>query len=631
MINGRAGIVKAYRTGRGQILMRARAEIEGDAKGKQTIIVHELPYQVNKARLIERIAALIKEKRLEGIAALRDESDKEGMRIVLEVKRGECAEVLLNNLYRQTQMQSVFGINMVALIEGQPRLLNLKEILEAFLKHRREVVTRRTLFELNKARNRAHLLEGLGIALANIDELIVLIKSASTPKIAKARLLDRAWPLGIVSEMLLRSDASLQSLDLGANYGVQGESYHLAPQQAQAILELRLHRLTALEQDKIFQEFKEILALIADLLAILNNPNQLAAVIREELFEIKKEFGDSRKTEILDVLADFSHEDLITEEEVVLTLSHLGYVKWQPLSDYQAQRRGGRGKAAAKVKQDDFIERLLIANSHDTILCFSSYGKVYWLRTFQLPQASRISRGRPIINVLPLAKDEKINTMLPIKQFDADRYVVLVTAKGIIKKTALANFSRPRSSGIIAIEIEQTDALVSVALTDGDSDLMLFTDAGKAIRFKESEVRPTGRAAKGVRGVTLYGIQRVVSLCIAQEDAMVLTATENGYGKRTAVSEYRQTNRGRQGVISIQVSERNGKVVRALQVTDNDELMLITNGGTLVRTTVDEIAMVGRNTQGVRLIRLAKQEKLVGMQRIEEIQTSDDEDNGNTG
>lgn len=620
IINGRAGIVKAYKTGRGRIYVRAKADVETDAKGRQAIIVSEIPYMVNKARLIERIAELVKEKKIDSISELRDESDKDGMRIVIEVKRNESAEVLLNNLYNHTQMQSVFGINMVALIDGQPRTLNIKEILEAFIRHRREVVTRRTIFDLNKARNRAHILEGLGIALANIDEVIALIKSASTPALAKEALLARDWQPGIVASMLERTGSdSSKPLDLSSEFGLTDSGYRLSPKQAQAILDLRLHRLTGLEQEKIISEYKEILDLIASLLDILNNPERLTQVIRDELHEIRKEFGDERRTEISETQTDLSAEDLISEEEVVVTLSHLGYAKCQPLSDYQSQRRGGRGKTATKVKDDDFVERLLVANSHDTILCFSNLGKVYWLRAFQFPQASRISRGKPMVNLLPLSNGEKISMMLPVKSFDEDHFVVMATADGIIKKTSLQQFSRPRSSGIIAIELTESDHLVGVALTNGASDLMLFTDAGKSIRFNEEDVRPMGRTARGVRGVKLKDDQRVIALTIAQDDAAVLTATENGFGKRTPISEYRQTGRGGQGVISIQVNERNGKVVRAVQVTEGDEVMLITNAGTLVRIRADEISMVGRNAQGVRLIRLNETESLVGMQRIEDL------------
>lgn len=620
IINGRAGIVRAYRTGRGRIYVRARVDIESDEKsGKQSIIVNELPYQVNKARLIEKIADLVKEKRIEGITALRDESDKDGMRIVIELRRGEVAEVILNNLYMQTQMQNVFGINMVALIDGQPRTLNLKEILQAFIRHRREVVTRRTVFELRKARNRAHILEGLGIALANIDEMIALIKGSKTPAEAKKGLLAKSWQTGLVSSMLeaTGSDASRPD-DLPEHYGLRDGSYYLSPEQAQAILELRLHRLTGLEQDKIIDEYRQLLDVIKDLLEILSSPERLMSVIRGELEAIDNEFGDERRTEIIESQADLTMEDLITEETVVVTLSHEGYVKYQALDTYRAQRRGGKGKSATNVKEEDFMERLLIANTHDTVLCFSNHGKVYWLKVYQFPQASRASRGKPIVNLLPLAEGERINAVMATREFSADNYVFMATAKGTVKKVSLDQFSRPRASGIIALELTEGDKLVGVALTDGNQDAMLFTDAGKVIRFSEDLVRPMGRTARGVRGIKLPDDQHVIALIIAKADGAILTATRNGYGKRTDIEEYRTSGRGGQGVISIIVNDRNGKVVRAVQVSDADEVMLISDQGTLVRTRVNEISVVGRNTQGVRLINLATEEHLVGMQKIEE-------------
>ncbi|RMX04627.1 DNA gyrase subunit A [Legionella jordanis] len=621
IINGKAGIVEAYRTGRGRIYVRARTDIETDEQsGRQAIIINELPYQVNKARLVEKIAELVREKRIEGISGLRDESDKQGMRVVIELKRGEVPEVILNNLYAHTQMQNVFGINMVALVDGQPRTLNLKEILEYFLKHRREVVTRRTIFELKKARSRAHILEGLGVALANIDEMIELIKQSATPQVAKEALLARVWAPGLVKSMLKNagSDACRPD-DLPAEYGLTDAGYRLSAEQAQAILELRLHRLTALEQDKIIKEFEELLELIKELLDILASPERLMQVIRDELLEVKGQFGDSRRTEIIASQEDLTIEDLITEENVVVTLSHQGYVKYQPISAYQAQRRGGKGKSATNVKDEDFIERLVIASTHDTLLCFSNYGKLYWLKAYQLPLASRISRGKPIVNILPLAADESINAMLPVREFTEGYFVFMATKAGTVKKVPLEAFSRPRSNGIIAVDLDNDDRLVGVDITDGTKDIMLFTDAGKVIRFDENLVRPMGRTARGVRGIRLQEGQSVISLVVAKDHGSILTATENGYGKRTDVEEYRVSGRGGQGVISIQVNERNGKVVRALQVEDNDEAMLITDKGTLVRFKVSELSIIGRNTQGVRLINVTPGEHVVGMQRIEDL------------
>lgn len=626
IINGRAGIIQAYHTGRGRISIRARTEIETDSQsGRQAIIINELPYQVNKARLVEKIAELVRDKKLEGISGLRDESDKQGMRVVIELKRAEVAEVVLNNLYAHTQMQNVFGINMVALVDGQPRTLNLKQILEYFIKHRREVVTRRTIFELKKARNRAHLLEGLGVALANIDEMIALIKQSATPQEAKDGLLAKIWQPGLVKAMLetTGSDACRPD-DLSVEYGLGVEGYRLSPNQAQAILELRLHRLTALEQDKIIGEFEQLLGVIRELLEILASPERLMQVIHDELLEIKTQFGDARRTEICASQEDLTIADLITEEDVVVTLSHQGYVKYQPISAYQAQRRGGKGKSATNVKDEDFIERLVIASTHDTLLCFSNHGKLYWIKAYQLPLASRISRGKPIINILPLAADEAINAMLPVREYTEGYFVFMATKFGTVKKVPLEAFSRPRSNGIIAVDLDENDRLVGVDITNGSKDIMLFTDAGKVIRFDESKVRPMGRTARGVRGIRLSESQSVISLVVAKPEGTILTATEHGYGKRTDVEEYRTSGRGGQGVISIQVTERNGKVVRALQVDDGDEAMLITDKGTLVRFKVGELSIIGRNTQGVRLINVSTGELVVGMQRIEDLGESSD-------
>ncbi len=618
IINGRAGIVSAYRTGRGKIYVRAQTEIE-EIRNKPAIIVTELPYQVNKARLLEKIAELVKDKRIEGISGLRDESDKDGMRMVIELRRGEVPEVVINNLYTLTAMQSVFGINMVALDKGQPRLLNLKQILEAFVDHRREVVTRRTIFDLKKARSRAHILEGLSIALANVDEVIALIKASKTPVVAREGLLKKIWHPGQVSDMLSRTGSGgSRPEDLSAEFGLKDDGYHLSPIQAQAILDLKLQRLTGLEQEKIVEEYQQVIDLIVELQDVLANADRLMEIIRRELLEIKTQFGDERRTEILNSHQDLTAEDLITEEDMVVTLSHEGYVKTQPLSEYQAQRRGGKGKAAAKVKEEDFIEKLKIANSHDIILCFSDRGKVYWLKTYQLPQASRIAKGRPIINILPLDAAESINAILPIREFSADHYVVLATSNGTVKKISLEHFSRPRANGIIALELVEGDQLIGVGLTDGKQDIMLFSDAGKAVRFNEDQVRPMGRTARGVRGMKLRGTEKVISLIIPLEEGAVLTATENGYGKRSDIADYRQCGRGGLGVISIQVTDRNGSVVGAVMLLDTDEVMLITDQGTLVRTRAEEISVIGRNTQGVRLISLSGDEKLSGIARIEE-------------
>ncbi|VAW85429.1 DNA gyrase subunit A [hydrothermal vent metagenome] len=624
IINGVRGIQEAYYTGRGRIHIRARSHFEpyGKHNDRERIVVTELPYQVNKANLLEKIAQLVREKKLEGISELRDESDKDGMRMVVELKRGEVTEVVLNNLYKHTQMQNVFGINMVALIDGQPKLLNLKQILEAFVRHRREVVTRRTVFELRKARNRAHILEGLAVALSNIDEVIALIKAAQNPAEAKLQLVSKTWRPGAVSDMLDRADATARPEELAIEYGLGEEGYRLSPTQAQAILDLRLHRLTGLEQDKIIKEYKEILDVIAELLEILTNPDRLMEVIREELTAIRDQYGDERRTEILASSLDLSLEDLITEEDVVVTLSHGGYVKAQSLDTYQAQKRGGRGKSATNMKDEDFIDKLVVTNTHDTILCFSSRGKVYWKKVYELPQASRTSRGKPIINLLPLEEGERINAVLSVREYDADKYILMATSSGVVKKTPLADFSRPRSNGIIALELRDDDRLIGVDITDGSKDVMLMTSAGKAIRFNEDTVRPMGRTARGVRGVKLGPDQAAISLIVV-DDGDVLTVTEKGYGKRTAISDYPVHGRGGQGVISIQTSSRNGNVVGADLVHDDDELMLITNGGTLVRTRVNEVSVQGRNTQGVRLIRLSDDELLVGLDRIANLSADD--------
>ncbi|MBT3015851.1 MAG: DNA gyrase subunit A [Candidatus Thiodiazotropha sp. (ex Clathrolucina costata)] len=627
LINGASGIKEAYHTGRGRIYMRARTEIEtDDSNGKQTIIVNELPYQVNKARLIEKIAELVKEKRIEGITELRDESDKEGMRIVIELRRGEVAEVVLNNLYQQTAMQSVFGINMVALVDGRPRLLNLKQLLEFFIRHRREVVTRRTLFELRKARDRAHVLEGQAVALANIDEVIQLIKQAANPAEAKSALLARNWQSETVESMLQRAGAaSTRPEELSDQFGLTEQGYRLTEVQAQAILDLRLHRLTGLEQDKIIKEYEELLDKIADLLDILGSPDRLMQVIREELLEIREQYGDERRTEIIENRLDLTLEDLITEEDVVVTLSHAGYAKAQPVSAYQAQRRGGKGKIATATKDEDFVDKLFVASTHDTILCFSNMGKVYWLKVYELPQAGRNARGKPIVNLLPLDEEEQINAILPVREYEANRYVFMATSSGTVKKTSLEAFSRPRANGIIAVDLRDGDKLVGVAITDGEQDILLFSSSGKAVRFSESKVRAMGRTACGVRGIRLEEDHQVVSLIVAAEGD-VLTVTENGYGKRTAIEEYPVHGRGGQGVISIQTSERNGTVVGAVQVVDDDEVMMISDGGTLVRNRVSEISQMGRNTQGVIMIRLSSDERLIGVERVENLDTDGDDD-----
>jgi len=630
-INGVKGIRQAYKTGRGRMVMRSRAKIVENSKGKQAIIVSELPYQVNKARLIERIAELVKDKRIEGISALRDESDKDGMRIVIEVRRGEVADVILNNLYSQTAMQCVFGINMVALVEGQPQLLNLKQILDAFLRHRREVVTRRTIFELRKARARAHVLEGLALALANIDDIIEMIKQSASPAEAKAGLVQKIWPAGMVTEMVSRATADADPTvsrpdDLDPQYGLKDDGYHLSEVQAQAILDLKLHRLTGLEQDKIVNEFKQILDVIKALIEILSNPGRLLEVIREELEEIRDNYADARRSEIMADELDFNMEDLITEEDVVVTFSHEGYAKSQQLDVYNTQRRGGRGKSATSMKTEDFIDKLFIANTHDTLLCFSSRGKVYWLKVYQLPMAGRGSRGKPIINLLPLEEGERINAVMPIREYDDDHFVFMATSSGTVKKTALSNFSRPRASGIKAIEFRDDDKLVDVVITDGSDHIMLLADSGKSVRFSETDVRSMGRTAGGVRGIRISEGQEVIAMIKVEEGGSILTSTENGYGKRTNVDDYPLKGRGGQGVISIKTNERNGKIVGAVQVQNDDEIMMITDNGTLVRIAVGEVSEMGRNTQGVRLIRLTKGEKLVEIEQIKVLATVSDDD-----
>ncbi|BCG23465.1 DNA gyrase subunit A [Pseudomonas tohonis] len=671
IINGRAGIIEAYRTGRGRIYIRARAEIEDMEKGgnRQQIIVTELPYQLNKARLIEKIAELVKEKKLEGITELRDESDKDGMRVVIELRRGEVGEVVLNNLYAQTQMQSVFGINVVALVDGQPRTLNLKDMLEVFIRHRREVVTRRTVFELRKARERGHILEGQAVALSNIDPVIELIKNSPTPAEAKERLIATAWASSAVEAMVERAGAdSCRPEDLAPQYGLRDGKYYLSPEQAQAILELRLHRLTGLEHEKLLSEYQEILTLIGELIRILTSPERLMEVIREELEKVKAEFGDARRTEIVASQVDLTIADLITEEERVVTISHGGYAKSQPLAAYQAQRRGGRGKSATGVKDEDYIEHLLVANSHATLLLFSSKGKVYWLKTFEIPEASRTARGRPLVNLLPLDEGERITAMLQIdlealqreagdeddleeaevavlegevvepevEEVEGDTpelvaeptgaYIFMATAFGTVKKTPLVQFSKPRSSGLIALRLDEGDTLIAAAITDGAKEVMLFSSAGKVIRFAESMVRIMGRTARGVRGMRLGKEQQLISMLIPESGAQILTASERGFGKRTGLGKFPRRGRGGQGVIAMVINERNGKLVGAIQVQDGEEIMLISDQGTLVRTRVDEVSSSGRNTQGVTLIKLAKDETLVGLERVQEPSGVDEDD-----
>jgi DNA gyrase subunit A len=617
IIQGRGGIREAYHTGRGRVVVRGKTHIETDEKSsKERIIITELPYQVNKARLVERVAELVKEKRLEGISALRDESDKQGMRVVIEIRRGENTEVILNNLYVHTQLQSVFGINMVALVDGQPRILNLKQLLEAFVHHRREVVTRRTAFDLQKARDRVHILEGLAVALSNIDAMIALIKKAKDPADAKMQLMAQPWQAAQTVDILTRAGQQDAISHITELYGLSDDGYRLSPEQAQAILEMRLHRLTGLEQDKIVAEHKELQKLIEQLMEILQNPTRLMQVIREELNSARAEFTDKRRTEIVDSdEGDVVIEDLIPDEAVVVTLSHEGYVKTQSVDMYQAQHRGGRGKSAATMKEEDYVVHLIAAQTHDTVLCFTNHGKVYWLKVYQIPQANRTARGRPIVNLLPLAEGEKVNAFLPVREYKENLFVVMATALGTVKKVPLIDFSRPRTSGIIAVALNEGDNLIQADITDGQHDIMLFTDAGKVVRFPEAKVRSMGRQAAGVRGVKLQDNQKVVSLIVAKKGD-ILTATEKGYGKRTALDEYRLSGRGGQGVISIHVNERNGKVVGAIQASQEDEVMLISNKGTLVRVPVAEISLIGRNTQGVRLIQLGEGEILVSLERI---------------
>lgn len=623
-INGAQGIHEAYRTGRGRIYMRSRSHIETDERnGKNSIIVTELPYQVNKARLLEKIAELVKEKKLDGITELRDESDKDGMRVVIELRRGEVPEVVLNNLYQQTVMQNVFGINMVAIVDGQPKLLNIREIILAFIRHRREVVTRRTLFDLRKARSRAHILEGLTVALANLDELIELIKASATPADAKENMLAKRWAPGLIETLLGQGGAEVsRPEDLLASYGLHSDGYQLSPIQAQEILNMRLHRITGLEQEKLTKEYEQILQAVRDLLSILSEPERLMEVIREELQDIRDRYADERRTEILETRLDLSLEDLITEEDVVVTLSHAGYAKSQTLDRYQAQRRGGRGKSATKVKEEDFIDTLFVANTHDTLLCFTSRGKIHWMKVYELPQASHMSRGKPIVNLLPLEKDERVNAVLPVREYSEDKFVFFATKNGIVKKTPLRAYSNQRANGIWAITLPEDDELVNVEITDGKQDIMLFASSGKCIRFNEQDVRSMGRVSRGVIGIRLKEDQAVVSMLVLGEGD-ILTATERGYGKRTNADEYHAQGRGGQGVIGIACSKRNGALVSAIQVTDEDDIMLISDGGTLVRTRTDEISTLGRNTQGVTLIRVGKNENLVGLARIAKEEASE--------
>ena len=629
LIYGTVGVKEALRTGRGRVVMRARTHVEDMEKGnRQAIIIDELPYQVNKATLLMKIGELVREKRLEGISEIRDESDKSGMRAVIELKRGEVAEVVINNLYKETQMQDSFGVNMVALVDGQPRLLNLKQMLYAFLRHRREVVTRRTVFELKKARERGHILEGLAVALSNVDDVIALIKSAKTPAEAKELLMSRLWHSTLVEEMLARVDSEqARPPALAAEFGLQKRGgYRLSEAQAQRILEMQLQRLTGLEHEKIVSEYREVMEKIVDLLDILARPERITKIISDELAEIKERYGDERRSEIVENTQDLSMEDLIVAEDVAVTLSHGGYMKSQPVADYRAQKRGGRGKVATTTKDDDFVENIFIANTHNYILCFSNRGRVYWLKVYAVPQGGRNSRGKPIINLVPLLEHEKITAVLPVQSFDDDHFVFMATANGTVKKTALSSFSRPRPSGIIAVNLDDGDYLIGVAVTDGKRDVMLFSDAGKAVRFAESEVRAMGRTAGGVRGMRLPAGSHVISLLTADnEQVSVLTATENGYGKRTPIGDYTRHGRGSQGMIAIQASDRNGKLVAAQIVGDDDEIMLITTGGVLIRTRISEIRDMGRATQGVRLINLGEGEKLAGLGKVLETEEEDGE------
>ena len=629
IIHGNSGIKEGYRTGRGRVVMRARTHFEETDKGKrEAIIIDELPYQVNKKNLLEKIAELVNDKKLEGISDLRDESDKSGMRVVIELKRGEIPDVVLNNLYKQTQLQDSFGINMVALIDGQPKLLNLKQVLDAFLNHRREVITRRTVFELRKARERGHILEGLAVALENVDEMIKIIKSSPSPVEAKTELMQREWKSTVVSSMLKKGNATQYRPEgLLSVYGLKENGYKLSDIQAQEILQMRLQRLTGLEQDKIVNEYKEIMDVIADLIDILNKPDRVTTIIKTELEEIKDAYGDDRRSEIVENAEDLSIEDLIAPQDMVVTLSHTGYIKAQALDDYRAQKRGGRGKQATATKDDDFIDQMFVANSHDNILCFSSRGQVYWLKVYEVPQGSRVSRGKPIVNLFPLMPGEKINAILTVKEFVDNEYIFMATAKGTVKKTPLSDFSNPRKSGIIAIKLDNGDYLIGAGITKGENDVVLVSNHGKAVWFGESDVRSMGRNARGVRGMKLTDGGEVLSLLIAENDAQsVMVATENGYGKRTQLSEFRRSGRGTQGVKAIQVSDRNGQVVGAKLVGDHDELMLITTGGVLIRTRVSEIRELGRATQGVTLINLGDDEKLRGLEKVAESEHHDEED-----
>ena len=623
-IYGLSGVKEGYRTGRGRVVMRGRTHFEDIGKGdRQAIIIDELPYQVNKANLLIKIGELVREKKIEGITEIRDESDKSGMRAVIELRRGEMPEVVLNHLFKQTQLQDSFGMNMVAIVDGQPRLLNLKQIVEAFLRHRREVVTRRTLFELRKARERGHILEGLAVALSNVDEIIALIKAAATPADAKRELMARSWRSSLVEDMLSRVSDASRPEGLAPEFGLVGKGkdrgYRLSDAQTQAILELRLQRLTGLEQDKIVGEYREVMDKIADLLDILSKPSRVTQIIGDELVTIRSQFGDKRRSEIITHTQDMSMEDLIAPEDVVVTLSHSGYMKAQKLDEYRAQKRGGRGKQAASTKEDDFVDNLFIANTHDYILCFSNRGRVYWLKVYEVPQGTRISRGKPIVNLLPLEAGEQINAILPVSQFSDDQFVFFATTDGTVKKTPLSDFANPRKAGIIAINLDEGDFLIGVALTDGKHDVMLFSDGGKAVRFDENDVRSMGRVTRGVRGMKLTKGGKVIALLVAEnEQQSVLTATENGYGKRTPIAEYTRHGRGTQGMIAIQTSERNGKVVAATLVHTDDEIMLIGTNGVLIRTRVKEIREMSRATQGVTLINLGKGDKLAGLSRIAE-------------
>ena len=631
IINGRAGIVSAYRTGRGRIYVRARAHVEGQDSGKETIVITEIPYHLNKSKLIEKIAELVKEKKIEGITELRDESDKDGLRIVIELRRGEPGEVLLNKLYSQTQLQQVFGINCFALVDDQPKIVNLKEMLDAFLLHRREVVTRRTIYLLRRARHRGHLLEAQSVAIENIDEIVALIKGSAGPAEARDGLMAIGWRSEVVIQLLAASGRDTCRPDgLDESFGFReteaGEVYFLSEEQAQSILQMQLSRLTALEKDRLIDEYQTVVGEIESLLEILQSEERLKQVMREEFIEIRDEYGDERKTEIIASQMDLTAEDLIAEEDVVVTVSHQGYAKTQPLSDYQAQKRGGRGRSATAVRDEDFVEHLVIANTHAMLLCFSDTGKVYWLKVYEIPQASRGARGRPLVNMLPLGEEERITAIQPIGDFEEDSFVFMATANGTVKKTPLEQFSRPRPSGLIALELEEGNTLVDVSITDGSCDIVLVTTAGKAVRFKESDVRAMGRNARGVRGIRIVGQHKLISLIVPEEEAFMLTASEFGYGKRTPMSEFPIKGRATQGVIAIQASDRNGKIVGATQVVEDDQVMLISDQGTLVRISVSEISVQGRNTQGVRLIAVRENERLVGLERV--VETDDDSDNG---